>query len=78
MRGGKEYRPRLLMGGDGSHVLVIRGEKVARIRESGIGRFTLTMQDGRELGRYRTRKAAVEALLPMLAQLDAGSRLDVA
>jgi len=59
----KQDRPRIALGGDGARVLIIGGEKIARIRQRGVGKFVTVMEDGRDLGAFRTRNAAIEAAL---------------
>lgn len=54
---------RLLLGGDGSRVLLLGDVKVGRIRERGIGRFAAALEDGTDVGTYRTRQGAIDALL---------------
>ena len=60
----KTNKPRLALGGDGAAVLMIGTEKVARIREAGFGSgFTAAMEDGRDLGKFSSRKEAALAAL---------------
>ena len=60
----KTNKPRLALGGDGATVLIIGTEKVARIREAGFGGgFRATMEDGRDLGKFSSRKQAAVAAL---------------